>query len=302
MLTSNLRKIFMLVIGAGIVGCSAQGTQYSPLIAQAKRLPSSTSPIKHVILVIQENRSFDNLFATFPGANGTTTGRLAAVPPSLQSQCPYTYATSIPLKESHLYVGNDYEHRYETAKPTRPGGFLVDLDGGRMDGFDLSYIPAGSKIDCTGPYQYVNPAEIPEYWTLASQYVLADNMFQTQGSSSFTAHQDLIAGGTVINHPVGSYYSDSVIDNPTWFPWGCEAKDSEVTSLITTDLTYLNDDGPRPCYTQYQTLRDLLDKAHVSWKFYAEKITIPSQKNHEKTGAGIWSAFDAISAVRYSKE
>ncbi len=89
-----------------------------------------------------------------------------------------------------------------------------------MDGFDLSYIPASSKIDCTGPYEYVKPSDIQEYWDLATQYVFADNIFQTQGSGSFTGHQDLIAGGTVV--PYGSRTA-SVIDNPTSIPWGCDA-------------------------------------------------------------------------------
>ena len=52
---------------------------------------------------------------------------------------------------------------------------------------------------CTYAYQYVNPSQIAPYWDIAKQYVLADHTFQTQGSGSFTAHQDLIAGGTQIS-------------------------------------------------------------------------------------------------------
>ena len=301
------RGLLVLTLSCvALVACAGGGSPGSVTgVLPFHRNPTSASPIKHVIIVIQENRSFDNLFATFPGANGTTTGNLEAVPPSLQGQCPYPYATSIPLKDSTLYVGNDYEHRYETGNPSRPGGFLVDLDGGRMDGFDLSYIPASSKIDCTGPYQYVDPSEIPEYWTLASDYVLADNTFQTQGSGTFTAHQDLIAAGTVVNYPVLSSSSqNSVIDNPTyWYPWGCDANGAKaVTSLITTDLQYLFDSGPFPCY-QYATMRDLLDNDGVSWKYYTEQVYGWQDKKHKNGNTpGIWNAFDAIQAVRYGKE
>jgi phospholipase C len=162
-----------------------------------------------------------------------------------------------------------------------------------MDGFDLSYIPASNKIDCTKPYQYVNPSEISEYWTLATDYALADNMFQTQGSGTFTAHQDLIAGGTVV--PYGSGTA-SVIDNPSYFPWGCDGNPSSLkTSLITQDLQYLFNQGPFPCLN-YSTMRDLLDAKAVSWKYYTEPVKTT------KWSPGIWSAFDAISAVRYSKE
>jgi phospholipase C len=293
-----------LLVGAGFVACSGSGSPNGVLgYAPAKRTPSGSSPIKHVIVVIQENRSFDNLFATFPGANGTTTGQMEAVPYPLQSQCPYPSATSIPLAETGLVAGNDYEHRYETGNPGHPGGYLVDLDGGKMDGFDLSYIPASDKIDCTGPYVYVNPSKIQPYWDMAEQYVLADNMFQTQGSSSFTAHQDLIAGATIVNAPIYGYPTDdSVIDDPTYFPWGCDAGSSVVTSLITTPLQYYNDLGPSPCF-QYETMRDLLDTAGVSWKYYAIKVQSPSACNGKGGDTpGIWSAFDAIQAVRYNKE
>ena len=163
----------------------------------------------------------------------------------------------------------------------------------KMDGFDRSYSgPNGSGSQtshptCTYTYQYVDPKSIQPYWDMAKQYVLADNAFQTQGSESFTAHQDLIAGGTAIEP------SESVIDDPTNVPWGCDAPPGETTSLLTTKGKYLQDQGPFPCFT-YETLRDLLDAAAISWKFYAVKVNGGS--------AGIWSAFDAIDAVRHSKE
>ena len=78
---------------------------------------------------------------------------------------------------------------------------------------------------------------------MAQQYVLADNMFQTQGSGSFTAHQDLIAGATALSYGTSQA---SVVDNPTWFPWGCDSLSSTETSLLTTNLKYLDDKG-RPC-------------------------------------------------------
>src|ERR1700688_798785 len=72
-----------------ISGCGSS----VPPTAPAGALPSvvhrgsGSSPIQHVIIVIQENRSFDNLFATFPGANGTTTGQGQPMPESEASTC-----------------------------------------------------------------------------------------------------------------------------------------------------------------------------------------------------------------------
>lgn len=231
--------------------------------------------------MIQENRSFDNLFALFPGADGTTTGKVAAVPGSEQSQCPYPQATTVPLHEVGLVEGSDFGHNY--------GDFLVEYDSGKMDGFNVDRLPKRGTLNCVKPYVFVNPVQIKPYWDLATQYVLADHMFQTQASSSFTAHQDLIAGGTRINRRA------SVIDDPGVYPWGCDSPPGTKTGLITTKLNYKRWSGPFPCFTQYQTLRDLLDAKGVSWKYYTPPI-------NRKPNAAIWDAFDAIKAVRESSE
>ena len=71
--------------------------------------------------------------------------------------------------------------------------YSTEYNHAKMNGFDLCKIN-GSTPCGTYAYQYVNPAQIQPYWTMAQQYALGDHMFQTQGSGSFTAHQDLIAG------------------------------------------------------------------------------------------------------------
>ncbi|MBV9263054.1 MAG: hypothetical protein JO324_01955 [Candidatus Eremiobacteraeota bacterium] len=282
----------IVAMGCAIAACGGAVRPYSatnglpPIASDATG--TTTNPIKHVVIVIQENRSFDNLFATYPGADGTKVGAVAAMPPSIAQSCspPITQPTTIPLQESHLAGGVDLDHIYN--------GYKTELDGGKMDGFDL----VGQSADGSGPpactlaYQYVNPAEIKPYWDIAQQYVLADHTFQTQGSSSFTAHQDLIAGGTQITA------THAVIDNPTWYPWGCDAPAKVVTAIIKryTHQVYRYA-GPFPCF-EYPTLRDLLDAKGVSWKFYAVKVNKPPHG----LGPGIWSAFDAIKAVRYSSE
>jgi phospholipase C len=295
-------------------GASIPGTAALPAVHHRT---SSSSPIQHVIIVIQENRSFDDLFATFPNADGTTTGTGEPMPKAEASTCakdnqqvvtqskPTVSLTKVSLigvgfpkfkngggKLVSFGEGTDLPHVYGWYAITP---FLDEYDNGKMDGFDREGSGAngnGSTL-CTYPYQYVNPGAIKEYWNLAQQYVLADKTFQTQGSGSFTAHQDLIAGGTVVNYTYGGYTDDSVIDNPSFWPWGCDAPHGVVTSLITTNLQYLQFKGPFPCLG-YETMRDLLDAKSVSWKYYAEQV--------KGGNAGLWSAFDAIKAVRDSKE
>ena len=295
-------RIAFLAMSAAVLGCAGpRGTM--PMLPSEGRTASAPSmKIKHVIIVIQENRSFDNLFATFPGADGTTTGKAAAMPGSIANSCPVPIRkpTTIPLTEVDL-LGKGFPPSY--GYPTNQdlnhiySGFQVDRDKGKMDGFDLEFGGArGSGTPaCTYPYQYVNPKDIAPYWDMAQQYVLADHTFQTQGSGSFTAHQDLIAGGTELSS------SEALIDTPSYFPWGCDGNPQHlVTAVIKRTGKVYEYGGPFPCLT-YSTLRDLLDAKSVSWKFYAVRV-YPYTNCPKCQGAGIWSAFDAIKAVRYSSE
>ena len=271
---AGLRGIAAALTGAVFLlsGCSSAGIGIAPAGDFAQRAARghrhTAAQIQHIVLMIQENRSFDDLFATFPGADGATSGKMHN-------------GEIVPLKMVDL-AALDINHTYPT--------YLQDYDGGNMDGFDLEKYPGGKEAG-KYPYQYVDPSKIQSYWTLAHSYVLADHMFQTQGSGSFTAHQDLIAGGTIINP------TESIVDDPSnsW-SWGCDAIKGTVTSLITTSGQYLFDQGPFPCLRYPSgTLRELLDHHHVSWKYY----TPPHKGN---TDGALWNAFDAIFDVRYGPE
>ena len=318
---------FLLVAGGGIVACNGSSASFNagmPATRVSQR--SETTPIKHVVVIVQENRSFDNLFATFPGANGTLVGTAAAMPSPVASACAnfkppqpvIASPTTVPLTEVTLFgkgfpsnwnANSDLAHNYRA-------GYLTDCNSAaqpsssnpcKMDGFDLSSDgPDGEgHYTCTYTYQYVNPNDIAPYWTLAKQYVLADNAFQTQGSESFTAHQALIAGGTT---KIKGLKNASVIDDPSYFPWGCDGrtpspsgKYGEVTNLLTTDGQYEAFAGPFPCFTYKNgTIRDELDGQKISWKYYAVKVN--PWDSPKPNGPGIWSAFDAVKDVRNSKE
>jgi len=217
----------------------------------ALRTARSKSPIQHIVLMVQESRTFNDLFAT------TKFGEMRVGHKTIR----------VKLKEVDLNAEGPGENDYPA--------YLKSYRHGHMDGFN------------SAAYEYVNPSEIQPYFTLASEYGLADRMFQTQGSGDFTAHQDLIRGGTEISS------SESLIDDPSGFPWGCDAQPGAVTSLITTNLKYLQFKGPFPCFT-YHTLQTLLDAKAVSWKYYSPPVM---------NGEGeYWNAFDAIKAVREGPE
>ncbi len=205
------------------------------------------------------------------------------------------------LRPHSLIMGSDIQHCHAS--------FETSYDSRQMDGFNLVHFGVcyhpGNPVG-TVPYQYVEQDQIQPYWDIAEQWVLADHMFQTQGSGSFTAHQDLIRGATNINS------TESIIDNPGGQPWGCDAPARVVTSLITSTGKYLRNQGPFPCTDKfpssisYETLRDRLDAKGVSWKYYVPCFSKsdgcnPSPDCPDCAG-DLLNAFDVIYPVRHGSE
>jgi phospholipase C len=301
-------RFSFLAVVATTVLAACGGTGSPPGLPNSLYLQqhSGSSPIKHVVMIVQENRSFNNLFAGFPGTNSSMRGK-----EKIKKGGKWVDKW-IQLKEQSLVPSpnEDIGHCYYS--------FFKAYDGGKMDGFNyepMNYCPrswsGGDGLPWTYPYQYVNPADIAPYWDMAEQYVLADAMFQTQGSGSFTAHQDLIRGGSALDGPYGS--SASMVDTPTQEPWGCDGNANSKTDLITTSLKWQVDAGPAPCTkdfpdgsSSYQTLRDLLDAAKVSWKYYTPCFNksdgcTPDPKCPSCAG-DLLNAFDVIWAVRDGPE
>jgi phospholipase C len=247
-------------------GSNVAGTVLPAAPPVAAKAPAkSKTPITHIVIMVQENRSFDDFFARYPGADGATSGKMST-------------GKTILLTQSDIY-GYDVNHDYTD--------FLTAYDHGKMDGFDkLGWGAPG--LAGTYPYQYVNPQEIAPYWDLAETYVLADHMFQTQAGGSFTAHQDIIAGGT----PVMPHFWE--IGYPSSYIWGCDAYAGTTTSLVDDKGKEYPNAGPFPCFT-YPTMRDLLDAKNIRWKYYVPAFA-------PRTIGAMWNAFDAIYNVRYGSE
>jgi phospholipase C len=265
-------------------------------VAFGSRESAPTSPIAHVVLIVQENRSFDDFFARFPGADGATRGKMKV------KQGGKYVDQWVALKQHALLMSQDVEHCHAS--------FETAYDGGKMDGFNLVPIggcgtkgaPAGTLV-----YQYVEESLIRPYWDMATQWVLADHLFQTQGSGSFTAHQDLIRGGTAISS------SESLIDSPDGWPWGCDAP--TVVRTWTFDLRgRVAKNGPFPCSNKfpnyasggYATLRDLLDAKGLSWKYYTPCFSksdgCTPNGDCPNCDADLLNAFDVIYPVRYGSQ
>ncbi len=277
------RSSFALAIAATwLVACNGSSGSTAGGVPAGAGARSMTigSPITHIVMIVQENRSFDDFFATFPGADGAKRGTMSS-------------GRRVKLRVADLSEPCDFGHSRQ--------GYMRDYNNGKMNGFDEETKGKCGPGDAGRlPYQYVNPSEIQPYWFIAQQYVLADHMFQTQGSGSFTAHQDLIRGGTTID----SVKTKTIVDSPSGLPWGCDAPSGTTTSLVVwakPRLLYEGKGGPFPCSNKfppsstYQTMRDLLDAQSVSWKYYTPPVS--------KYGSGgYWNAFDVIAPVRYGPE
>ncbi len=245
-------------------GCSSLPTtarSSSPNRLEGSTKRASTYPIQHIVIIIQENRSFDNIFAGFPGADAPTFG--------------YMHNGKMVTLKKVGFDGIDLDHGYTAA--------LVDFDNGKMDGFNLT------SPNQRYPYSYVNRTDVRPYWDMAQQYVLADRMFPSELGGSFAAHLNLIAGTDKLSPTLAE------ADNPSNTPWGCDAPAGTTTSTVDSNRNY-RIGGPFPCFTQFQTMADIMDPAGVSWKYYApQTLDCPKTCNG---GGLIWSVFDSISNVR----
>jgi phospholipase C len=285
-----------LALAAALLASACGGGASRPFAEPPAVLPQSLpkSPIAHVIVIVQENRSFDNLFDCFPGTDCVKQGKERVL------EGTQYVDKAVTLSAHALLIGTDIGHcRY---------AYVTAYDGGKMDGFNLEpkgVCPRGSSgggaTIGTLAYQYVDPQQITAYWELAKQYVLADRTFQTQGSGSFTAHQDLIRGNSAIDS------SASLVDTPDGMPWGCDAQKIVVTDLLTSQLRFEADKGPYPCSRSfpssgngYKTLGDLLDAKSVTWKYYSPcfKASPGCASTCTQCAGALLNAFDVIWPVR----
>ncbi|MEX0833155.1 MAG: alkaline phosphatase family protein [Actinomycetota bacterium] len=241
-------------------------------------------PIKHVVFLMKENRTFDNFFAVFPGANGSTTGKVMGKKVELRP-C---------LRQ---IIPTDLLHDYPMA--------LRSWNKGKMDGFacvqqpDLRERPVPLKVvfspDCkisdykrAEAYSRASPEDIPNYWHWAETFTLADNFFTSALGPSFPNHLFSIAAQSAGTH-----------DNPTETAqgvqrrqqrgfqksWGCDAPISTKVGVETRAGTVKQ---VHPCF-DIRTLGDEMNEAGIPWASYAAT---------SRQDGYIWSAYDAIRHIR----
>lgn len=262
-------------------------------------VPSGIHKIKHVIVIMQENRSFDSYFGTFPGADGIPTVNGV---PTVCVPDPVTRGCDRPFHDTADINGGG---------PHGEPNAVADVDNGMMNGFvdqrdDVANTCVHSAPDnpaCTlsptatpDVMGYHNSAEIPNYWTYARDFVLDDHMFEPVKSWSLPDHLYMVSAWSArcANDKPASCVNNIV------GPYGIAQFDQAVDQELTTGKTSID--------LAWTDLTWLLHEHHVSWAYYIQTgtqpdcsddsaVTCPPVKQSYLT-PGIWNPLPLFSDVR----
>ena len=297
---NRLRQLALLSCAAVASATAIALTSASaPKVASPASSPSphGIHKIQHVIIIMQENRSFDSYFGTYPGADGIP---MQGGVPTVCAPDPRAHDCQKPFHDA-----NDLDR----GGPHGDVSAVGDIDGGKMDGFlvqaeahfpgcrDINdpHCPGGSSPDVMG---YHDDREIPNYWAYARDYVLQDRMFESNASWSLPAHLYLVSAWSAIcSNPGDPSSCRSELEKPDYPPDfdnpAARPHRRGAPDYAWTDLTYL------------------LHRSHVTWAYYVFGGTEPDCANDQATCSpvpqraktpGIWNPLPYFDTVKQDGE
>jgi phospholipase C len=278
----------IVTIALGAVAAGGHGPSRAPAPPTVlARTPRGLRRIRHVIVIMQENRSFDHYFGTFPGADG------------------------IPMRDGHALVCLPDRDRtrcrrpFHDPNPVNGGGphgdpaFTASVDGGRMDGFVTAAETANrgcftqNDPECelrTVPdvMGYHDAREIPNYWAYARRFTLQDHLFEGVASWSLPSHLAMVS------------------------EWSARCSIPNEPESCRTDIVGPADPGHLRgrVHGEYAwtDLTYLLHRAGVSWRYYVSSGKEPDCPNDEPppcfqphqsaSTPGIWNPLPWFTTVR----
>jgi phospholipase C len=197
----------------------------APASVAARTVP--TTPIRHIVVLMQENHSFDNYFGTYPGADGPPAG--TCLPKSFQNSALGCSSPAHVGGHAVLGLGNN------------PALFAAQLHGGKMDGFAAAYRVGRGLAGLPRPLGYYDARDLPYAWNLAARYVLFDHFFSSAGGGSVWNHMFAISA-TPGNRAADQLPPGGFPDTPTIFdrlesagiPWRYYVNDYDPTYTIAS--------------------------------------------------------------------
>jgi phospholipase C len=299
-----VRRIALIGLAAASVLAGLLAAEQLPgreHTARAARLPAVPAApgalagihkIRHVVIIMQENRSFDSYFGTYPGADGIP---MRDGVPTVCSPDPTTHDCVKPYHDTaNRNAGGPHDHV----------DALADINRGQMNGFvrqarQARYLACSAGVDAPGcsfdpkspdVMGYHDWHEIPNYWTYARHFVLQDHMFQSDTSWSLPAHLYLVSGWSAICAKKGDPMScRPKVQSPGSPPGEPQNTTGAIPDYAWTDLTYL------------------LHRYHVSWRYYVAKGDQPDCADNGMFCApvpqnaktpGIWNPLPYFDTVR----
>jgi phospholipase C len=248
-------------LGLLLSSCTPAVPEPRPSFGKRATAVDTRWPIKRVVYLMLENRSFDNLFGRFPGANGATVG--------------VREGREIPLARCPEWLPGDLPHDLAAAR--------LAVNDGDMDGF------AQGLYGSLYAYSQFDREDVPNYWHWAENFVLSDNFFASVEGPSFPNHLYFIAG-----------QSGGAVDNPEFTgikeeggrrfkSWGCDAFGRHILVFVRDENGHVT--KHRTCFDM-PTVGEQLTQRGIDWAYYAAE---PYQAGY------IWSAYSAIPNVFYTE-
>jgi phospholipase C len=261
-LHASFAAFLLLAVNVGCGG-SSNVPSPTPTINPALHYP------QHVVVVVMENRSVDNLFHFLPGVDTVSSGRTHD-------------GHIVPLLPVSLFAAYDPDHSHST-------GFVKEFANGSQDGFDLETSgclspPPNKPYRCyQNVYAYVPQQEVQPYYQLAETNAFADEVLQTNSGPSYPAHEYLVAGQSGRPTAIAENPGPNIVG-------GCgNTTPGESVMAINLNLPFPSHEEPVfPC-VDFPTIFDSLNAHHISWKYY-----LPTTNT-------LWNAMDQIKHIYDSK-
>jgi phospholipase C len=235
--------------------------------------------IKHVVIIMQENRSFDSYFGTYPGADGIpglagNPGTVPCVPDPLNGGRVCSFHDTADMNNGGPHgaysAAADMDcTNFSAHRGCKMDGFVGQAESASNCGTDptnpgcspCTALMAGACNDVMG---YHDAAEIPNYWTYAQDFVLQDHMFSPVQSWSLPAHLYMVSEWSAFcSDPSQPASCRSATSPPGDFLTNASSPSNNTPTYAWTDLTYL------------------LHQQNVSWGYYVFKGTEPDCEDDE---------------------